>query len=336
MTYMMPPEWDKHERTWIAFPHDGYTLGETPDEKHAARKTWSNVANTASNFEKVTAIVHPKDLAVAKKFLSRQVEIFDLVIDDAWVRDSGPTFVRDEDGDLACVNWVFNGWGAQSWASYENDSKIAREVASFLGAPRVDSDMVNEGGGIHVNGQGQVLLTETVQLDPGRNPNWTKEQVEEELSRTIGVSDFVWLKQGLTRDYDEFGTRGHVDIVACYLPDQRVLFHDQKNQNHPDFPVSEAVKKQLVHAELAPVALPAPTTLRDNEGFVDYSYVNHYVMNDAVLLGSFEDQNDKEAQAILRDCYPDREIVLIDARELFARGGGIHCITQQQPEATIS
>ena len=97
-----------------------------------------------------------------------------------------------------------------------------------------------------------------------------------------------------------------------------------------------AVKTQLVHAELAPVALPAPTTLRDNEGFVDYSYVNHYVMNDAVLLGSFEDQNDKEAQAILRDCYPDREIVLIDARELFARGGGIHCITQQQPEATIS
>ena len=145
------------------------------------------------------------------------------------------------------------------------------------------------------------------------------------------MTDFVWLKQGLTRDYDEFGTKGHIDIVACYSPDQRVLFHDQKNQNHPDFPVSKAIKKQLVDAELDPVSLPAPTTLRDDDGFVDYSYVNHYVLNDAVLLGSFEDQNDKEAQAILRDCYPNREVILIDARELFARGGGIHCITQQQP-----
>ena len=97
-----------------------------------------------------------------------------------------------------------------------------------------------------------------------------------------------------------------------------------------------ACSRALAHSMLQWRTLPAPTTLRDDEGFVDYSYVNHYVMNDAVLLGSFEDQNDKEAQAILRDCYPDREIVLIDARELFARGGGIHCITQQQPEATLS
>lgn len=336
MTYKMPPEWDKHERTWIAFPHSGYTLGETATDQDKARETWANVANAASNFEKVTAVVHPEDLATAKKLFSSQIEIFDQVIDDAWIRDSGPTFVKTDSGNLAAVNWVFNGWGAQEWASFENDNKIAGSIANFLRIEQVDSGMVNEGGGIHVNGQGQVLLTETVQLDPRRNANWTKEQVQQELARTIGVSDFVWLKRGLTRDYDEFGTRGHVDIVACYLPDQRVLFHDQKDQKHPDFLVSAATKKQLESVERELVSLPAPTTLKDFGGFVDYSYVNHYVLNDAVLLGSFDDQNDKEAQAILRDCYPGREVVLIDARELFARGGGIHCITQQQPEASAS
>ncbi|MDG2496708.1 MAG: agmatine deiminase family protein [Aquiluna sp.] len=331
MTLMMPPEWEKHERTFIAFPHSGYTLGETESEQNAARKTWANVANAASEFEKVTAIVHNDDEKLAAKFLSKDIEVMIEKIDDAWIRDSGPTFVKDQTGKLSAIDWIFNGWGAQTWATYSNDSKIASAIASRYGVEIVKSEMVNEGGGIHVNGQCQVMLTETVQLDPGRNPDWSKQQIEDELARTLGVDDFVWLKSGLTRDYDEFGTRGHVDIVACYAPDGRVIYHDQKNPNHPDHLVSAEVRDQFFRRGLELVSLPAPETLRDNEGFVDYSYVNHYVMNHAVLLGSFDDSNDKEAKAILRDCYPGREIVLIDARELFARGGGIHCITQQQP-----
>ena len=331
MTLTMPPEWEKHQRTFIAFPHTGYTLGNTQAEQNAARQAWASVANAASEYEKVTAIVHPDDERLAAKFLSSEIEVMIEKIDDAWIRDSGPTFVKDQTGKLAAIDWIFNGWGAQGWAEYSNDEMIASKIAARYGVELIKSDLVNEGGGIHVNGKGQVLLTETVQLDPGRNPDWSKEQVEQELSRTLGVTDFVWLKSGLTRDYDEFGTRGHVDIVACYAPDGRVIYHDQKNPNHPDHLVSAEVRDQFFRRGQELVSLPAPETLKDSVGYVDYSYVNHYVLNNAVLLGSFDDSNDKEARSILRDCYPGREVVLLDARELFARGGGIHCITQQQP-----
>lgn len=331
MTNLMPAEWEKHERTWLAFPHSGYTLGDTKESQEIARETWSNVANAASDFEKVTVVVHPADVAIARKLLSRQVEIFEAILDDAWIRDSGPTFVRTETKDLLAVNWVFNGWGNQSWAEFANDDLLAAKVAESVDVALLDSPMVNEGGGIHVDGNGRVLLTETVQLDKGRNPGWDKKQVEQELSRTIGGSEFIWLARGLTRDYDEFGTRGHVDIVACFAPDGRVIYHDQQNPSHPDFAVSSAIRDQLIRAGIELVGIPAPETLKDDVGFVDYSYINHYVLNHGVLLGSFDDKNDREAKSRLRDCYPGREIVMVDARELFARGGGIHCITQQQP-----
>ena len=174
MTHLMPAEWEAHEQTWLAFPHSGYTLGESAQDQEVARQTWANVANAASEFEKVTVIVHPEDLSTASKLLSAQIETLESVLDDAWIRDSGPTFVRTTDGALAAVNWVFNGWGGQAWASYENDNLLATKIANSVGVPVIDSKMVNEGGGIHFNGQGKVLLTETVQLDNGRNPGWSK------------------------------------------------------------------------------------------------------------------------------------------------------------------
>ena len=330
MTWRMPAEWERHERTWLAFPTSGYTLGETEREHEAARTTWANVANQASEFEKVTVVVNPGDEAIAKKYLSSQIELMPIAIDDAWIRDSGPTFVADN-GKLGAVNWIFNGWGAQGWANFGKDAKLASEIAEHTAALRIDSDMVNEGGGIHISGDGTVLLTETVQLGKGRNPSWSKEQVELEIHQKLGTSKAIWLKRGLTRDYEEFGTQGHVDIVACFAPDNRVLFHDQKNPNHPDYQVSSEVRETFIRAGIEVVSVPAPDTLRDGEGFVDFSYINHYVLNDGVLLCAFDDPRDKEAKAILREVYPGREIVLVDARELFARGGGIHCITQQQP-----
>ena len=330
MTWRMPPEWEKHERTWLAFPTSGYTLGDTEGEHEAARSTWANVANQASEFEKVTVVVNPGDESIAKKYLSGQIELMPIPIDDAWMRDSGPTFVTDN-GKLGAVNWVFNGWGAQGWAEFGKDSKLAGAIAKESGATRIDSEMVNEGGGIHISGDGTVLLTETVQLGKGRNPTWSKDQVEQEIHQKLGTSKAIWLKRGLTRDYEEFGTQGHVDIVACFAPDGRVLYHDQRNPNHPDYLVSAEVRETFIRAGVEVLSIPAPETLRDGEGFVDYSYINHYVLNNGVLLCAFDDPRDKETKAILRDVYPGREIVLIDAKELFKRGGGIHCITQQQP-----
>ena len=335
MTYTMPPEWAPHDRTWMAWPTTGNTLGESAEEAAAAHGAWSAVANAIVRFEPVSVVVDPADVETAGRWLDPAIELVTVPLDDAWIRDMGPTFVLTDDGQLTGIDWIFNGWGAQSWASWEKDAQVARSVCAAIGAPVEGSPMINEGGGIHVDGEGTVLLTRTVQLGDGRNAHWTQEQVETELRRTLGVDKFVWFERGLTRDYDQFGTRGHVDIVACFSEPGTVLFHDQRNPEHPDFEVSAEVRAVLESLPgVRVIAVPAPDTLRDDEGWVDYSYINHYICNDAVILCSFDDPGDERAATIMRDAYPGREIVLVDAREIFAHGGGIHCITQQQPQAS--
>lgn len=329
---VMPPEWAPHERTWMAFPPDSPTSADLDAAGLAAvRSAWASVANTIVRFEPVTVVADPADADVARTILDPDVDLLLAPLDDAWMRDIGPTFVQVDDR-LAAVDWVFNGWGGQHWSRWDADALIATVVAGAAGMPVIASPLTNEGGGIHVDGRGTVLLTETVQLDPGRNPGATKESVEAELRRTLGVERAVWLRRGLTRDYDDFGTRGHVDIVACFAGPDTIVFHDQRDPAHPDFAVSAEVRATLESAgswRLVPV--PAPTILRDEHGWVDYSYINHYVCNGAVILCAFDDPNDTVAAAILQEAYPDREIVLVDARTIFSRGGGIHCITQQQP-----
>ncbi|MEN0022421.1 MAG: agmatine deiminase family protein, partial [Microbacterium sp.] len=196
----------------------------------------------------------------------------------------------------------------------------------------------NEGGGIHVDGEGTVLLTDTVQLDPRRNPYADRQRVEAEMARTLGATKAVWLPRGLTRDYDDFGTNGHVDIVATIVSPGRLLLHDQRDPDHPDHGVTRELRSHLAEQTDAAgrrfeiIDLPAPSTLRDEEGFVDWSYVNHLVTNDGVVACGFGDAAaDAAAREILADAYPGRRVVTVDARPLFDRGGGIHCITQQQP-----
>ena len=329
----MPPEWHPHERTWMAWPSSGYTLGETEQAKADARKTWAAVANAIVEFEPVTMLCESADFDIAKQYLDPKVELIPAELNDAWMRDIGPTFVFDQNRNLAGVNWIFNGWGAQPWASWDKDSQIAKKICDLQSVPIVDSWLINEGGGIHVNGAGIVLLTETVQLGEGRNSGKSNQDVEQEIHRLLGTNKAIWLKRGLTRDYDEFGTRGHVDIVACFADENTILYHDQQDPSHPDFEVSAEVKASLQAAgnfNLIPV--PAPKTLRDSEGWVDFSYINHYVINDAVILCSFADENDEAAKQIIQSTYPTRKVIQVDARALFERGGGIHCITQQQPK----
>lgn len=336
MTWTMPHEGVRQERLWVAWPSSGYTLGETPQDAHVARRTWAAVANTAAQFQPVSVVVAPADVEIARGFLDPQVELREREIDDAWIRDSGPTFVADGER-LGAVTWVFNGWGQQEWATWDLDATLGPAVADWAGAQRVDSDLVNEGGGIHVDGLGTVLVTETVQRDPGRNPTRTKADVEAELARTIGSTHAVWLPRGLTRDSDTYGTRGHVDIVATFASPGVLLLHDQRDPSHPDHAVTAEIRAVLVDAVDARgnsfeiIDLPAPRELRDDVGYVDFSYVNHVLVNGAVIACSFEDPNDAHAVAVLRDAYPGREVVTVDARPLFERGGGVHCITQQQP-----
>jgi agmatine deiminase len=329
MVVSMPAEWEPHERTWMAWPTAGYM--EAGGGVADAWRAWSQVANAIVRFEPVTMVVDPRDLDSATEWLDPKITLLEVPLDDAWMRDIGPTFVWDEQGDVRGVDWIFNGWGRQHWAKWDHDADVAPLVLAAAGVPAIPSSLVNEGGGIHVNGQGVLLATRTVQFDVHRNPGLSTEEVEAELARTLGVSRVIWFQRGLTRDYQDFGTRGHVDIVACFSDSGTVLYHDQRNPEHPDFVVSAEVRQVLEQTEFTLVPVPAPITIRDEHGFTDYSYINHYVCNGAVILCGFDDPHDDLAADIMRNCYPGREVVLVDAREIFARGGGIHCITQQQP-----
>lgn len=337
---VMPPEWAPHDRTWMAFPPSNETFGAHHSETlERARSAWSAVARTVAQHEPVTLIVDAADENDARRRLGSDVEVLPVpALDDAWMRDTGPTFVHGPTGAIEAVEWIFNGWGAQSWASWTHDRSLGRMVAERAGAATHSSDLVNEGGGIHVDGRGTVLLTETVQLDPGRNPGASRESVEAEIHARLGTTQAVWLPRGLTRDYDGFGTRGHVDIVAAFTESGSVLLHRQDDPAHPDHDVTRILREGLAAAvdaegrSLRIVDLPGPSTLRDESGFVDHSYINHYVCNGAVVLCSFgSSAEDEQAAAILAAEYPGRSIELVDARDIFAFGGGIHCITQQQP-----
>ncbi|MGC0313291.1 agmatine deiminase family protein [Kitasatospora acidiphila] len=337
--YSMPAEWHPHERTWMAFPTDNPTFSSAED-LHAARLAWAKVADTIVRYEPVTLVVNVGETEAARDYVSADVEIVERPLDDAWMRDIGPTFLLGPGGRLAAADWIFNGWGAQSWARWENDQHIAEEIVGLTGVQRFASRLINEGGGIHVDGEGTVLVTETVQLGEGRNADWTKAEVEAELHAHLGTTKAIWLPRGLTRDYDEFGTRGHIDIVASFARPGVVLAHVQPDPAHPDHTVCQdlvALLRASTDAAGRPlevIEVPAPTVIHDADGEpVDYSYINHYVANGAVILCAFDDPRDQEAATILGKAYPGRTVELVDAREIFANGGGIHCITQQQPRA---
>jgi agmatine deiminase len=342
MAWRMSAETTPLDRVWMAFPVDCLSIGADPD---ATYRAWAAVANEASRFVSVAIVVDPSEHDRAKRLLTANIEQIEAPLDDCWMRDIGPTFVVDDarPGVLGAVDWVFNGWGAQHWSRWDHDQLIGGLVAEHANATLIPSLLVNEGGGIHVDGEGTVLVTQTVQLDPGRNPYANRRLVEQELQRTIGAEKVIWLPRGLHRDYDDLGTRGHVDMVACMPSPGRVLLHQQRNPNHPDHVLHQELRSFFADQTDARgrtfevVDVPAPEVQRDDEGFVDYSYINHVPVNGGVLACGFgEPAADRRAAAILAEEYPGREIVTIDARPILSRGGGIHCITQQQPSVSTS
>lgn len=323
----------------MAFPTPNATFGDAGSPSLAdARRAWAQVANVIVGYEPVRMLVDGADTAAARDVLDPRVELVEVPLDDAWLRDSGPTFVHDlGERSVTAVAWQFNGWGAQSWAAWGRDRHLGTLVARAADVEVERSSLTQEGGGLHVDGDGTVLLTETVQLDPDRNPGWTRAEVETELHRRLGTTTAIWLPRGLTADYDEFGTRGHVDVVAAFTRPGTVLVHTQPDPGHPDHaPMREVgeILRAAVDARgrrLEVVELPSPTVAEFDGRPVDHSYVNHYLGNGVVVGCAFDDPQDDVAAAVLAKVYPDRDVVLVDARDIFRFGGGVHCITQQQP-----
>ncbi len=336
--FRMPAEWEPHTRTWMEFPPANDTFGDGSDgELDRLRRVWASVSNTIARFEPVSVVCDLGDASIARSMLDEGIEVHETPTGDAWARDSGPTFLVHPDGRLGATHWTFNAWGAQDFSDPTDERHVGAFIAGLAGAELFSSAMVNEGGGIHVDGEGTVLVTETVQLDPFRNPGWNAEQVETELRSYLDVSKVIWLPRGLTKDYDRFGTRGHIDIIAAFCRPGTVLAHVQTQRDHSDFEVCRENLRILrastdaAGRPLEVIEVPSPRTTHIDGELVDWSYLNHYVCNGAVVLCAFDDPRDDEVASIVADAYPGREVVLHDARDIFAVGGGIHCITQQQP-----
>ncbi|WP_163552095.1 agmatine deiminase family protein [Candidatus Frankia alpina] len=334
----MPAEWEPHTRTWMAFPPPNDTFGaQGSPGLAAARSAWARVAATIGRHEPVTLIAAPGQGATAAGLVPPTVTVIEIELDDAWVRDSGPTFTIDGGRHLGAVDWIFNGWGAQQWASWAADRLLATAVAERAGAAVRHSALTNEGGGIAVDGAGTVLLTETVQLDPHRNPGWDRARVEAELHAQLGTTRAIWLPRGVARDYDRFGTRGHADVVAAFVRPGLVAVHSQPDPAHPDHATTRELaallraSRDAAGRPLEVVQIAAPTVLEVDGGPAGYSYLNYYVANGLVVAGVFDDPRDADALDLLARLYPTRRVEPVDARVIFGHGGGVHCITQQQP-----
>jgi len=347
----MPPEWAPHARTWMLWPErpDNWRLGAKP-----AQRAFADVAEAIAGFEPVTLGVNPHQFQNARGMLSPRIRVVEMSNNDAWMRDSGPTFVIDGKGSVRLVDWVFNAWGGLNGGLYfpwDLDDLVARKVADLETVDRYRAALVLEGGSIHVDGKGTLLTTEECLLNANRNPDLSRNQIEDCLREYTGVSTIVWLQAGVYHDE----TSGHVDNIACFLRPGVVALTWTDDHNDPQFPISKDALERLMQAtdargrrfEVVKVHQPDPVLIQSGEAEgVDAvegtlprqagdrmaaSYINFYFCNGGAIVPTFEDPHDRQALEVLQAAMPDRTVVGVPAREILLGGGNIHCITQQQP-----
>jgi agmatine deiminase len=336
--FLMPAEWAPHTRTWMAWPPLGGAVQASGPDAVAA---WAATANSVVQLEPLTMLTTPESFTQARGLLDPRVTVIPAELDDAWLRDSGPTFVVSEDGELGAVDWVFNGWG-ETVSEYSADAALGTFVAEQAATRVVSSRLVNEGGGIHVDGEGTVIVTETVQLHDRRNPDWSKADVEAELARTVGATSVIWLERGLMGDMQQFrpgiGTNGHVDVLAAFVRPGVVVVHGQPDESHHDHEVMAENVRRLREVRdargraLELVVIDAPRTAIEDGVAIDHSYINFSFANGGLVMSTFGDPvADQRARETFEELFPERQILEVDARPIFRNGGGVHCITQQQP-----
>jgi agmatine deiminase len=320
----MPAEWARHERTLMAWPCRRELWR---DQLGPAKKQYAGVANAVAAFEPLTMVCASEgDAAEARAALTGSVEVVVLDIDDSWLRDSGPIFVVDGDGRRAGVHFGFNAWGHR-YDPYDRDAAVGGLLVDRLGDPCYEAPFVLEGGSIAVDGEGALLTTEQCLLNPSRNPELGREQIEEGLRDYLGVESIVWLGQGLVEDRD---TDGHVDLIAAFTRPGEVLLQ----MVAPGEPSSEGMAdnhSRLVAAGLDVVEFPILPIVEVAGEETAVSHMNFYLCNGGVVAPVAGVGSDGEALERLAAAYPDHEIVGVPAEVIAYGGGGPHCITQQVP-----
>ncbi|MCH9728213.1 MAG: agmatine deiminase family protein [Actinomycetia bacterium] len=330
-TWRMPEEGEPHKRTWMAFGANEAIWGAAllPE----VRRNLGTIAETIAQFEPVSMLVRPAELDLARSLVGPSVELIGAPLDDLWIRDTGPVFVTGN-GTTAAVNFNFNGWGEKQ--DFDQDADVADFVAARAGAEVLPTDLVLEGGGIEVDGQGTALITESCVLNSNRNPGWSKADVEAELWPLLGLDKIIWLPGVAGEDI----TDGHTDfyarfarpgvVVAGFDPDPASFDHEV-TVRHLDI-LASATDAQGRSLEV--VVLESPGQLRPEFRSDDFAagYINFYVCNGAVIAPEFGDPDtDRIAIQELERLFPDRRVVQINIDGIAAGGGGIHCTTQQEP-----
>ena len=317
--FAMPAEWEPHARCWMAWPCRLELWGER--YPHACM-AYAAVARAIAPFEPVTMLAPERLVPEARLQLGRSVEVVAAEIDDSWTRDTCPTFVVDGEGAVGGVAWRFNAWGAK-YHPYERDARLGRALLATHKLRAWDGPMVLEGGAVHVDGRGALLSTEECLLNANRNPTLSPGQVEERLAHYFGVRRIVWLERGLVGDE----TDGHVDNLARFIAPGVVMLAWTDDPADPNRDVVRDAEDRLRAARLEVVRLPLPAP---RPGLV-LSYVNFYIANGAVALPAFDDPADEAALRLIERAFPGRTMLQLPALDIVRGGGGIHCITREQP-----
>lgn len=325
----MPAEWDPHERTIMGWPCRRELWGET---YWRAKQDYAEVANAIAAFEPVLMIATPGvDAAEARAACGAGVEIVEFPLDDSWLRDCGPIYVRDSKRHRYAVHFRFNAWG-EKFHPYDRDAAVGGLVARWLGDRVIPAPIVLEGGSIYVDGTGTLITTEECLLNPNRNPELGREQIEAILRRCLGVHRIVWLGQGLVEDRD---TDGHVDLIAAFCSPGRVLLQ-AVDEDNPNFGRCVENRERLLAAGIDVIDLPfLPYAVVAGER-VAAGYLNFYVCNGAVIVPVAGAETDEAALSIIAAAYAGREVIPVSGAVLAYGGGGPHCITQQVPAIETS
>ena len=337
--FRMPAEWEPHEATCLSWPHK---QASWPGLLERIPPIWVDMVRALVAGEDVHILVN--DAAPAAQVRSRlaearvplaRVHLHEVPTDDAWIRDHGPTFVTrrsEAGGALALVDWQYNAWGGK-YPPWDQDDQVPRAIAHLLGVPAFSPSIVLEGGSIDVDGRGTLLTTEACLLNPNRNPQLGRREIEQYLCDYLGVRRVLWLGDGIVGD----DTDGHVDDLTRFVAPGVVVTvreADPADENHARLEDNLRRLQAMRSVDGTPlriISLPMPEPVSYEDTRLPASYANFYVGNAAVLVPAFGSPRDVEARATLQPLFPGRRIVGINAVDLVWGLGAFHCVTQQQP-----
>ncbi len=339
----MPPEWALHKATWLSWPH---RLATWPGKFDPIPPVFVEIISWLSSSEEVH--VNVLDEAMEREVYALllnsrhhqikmdRIYLHQIPTNDAWCRDHGPNFVfRHTDGrvEKIIVNWDYNAWG-EKYAFYADDNAVPERIASLYQLPLVFPGMVLEGGSIDVNGKGLLLTSEACLLNPNRNPAMSREDIERQLARYLGIEKVLWLGDGIVGD----DTDGHVDDMARFVNETTIVIAVEENPSDDNYGALQENYNRLQGYNdlrgnpLQVLKLPMPSPVYCNGDRLPASYANFYIANSVVLVPTYRCSQDLVAIGILQECFPERNVVGIDCSDLVWGLGAIHCITHEEPE----